>query len=169
VTRAARTCWTVVVVVPLLLAARAASATLSAEHEVDIDPCVAAESYFPEDQSPEAARARRRCRMAKLERAQAEQEAWADVQDRERQLRAMAAWTQKQGIPNRVMRRNAIDGFLSTGIASYGVALSGVLFPWLEGELWVGRGTDSDNGTHIGNRRNCLGGRLKWLMLPGAT
>jgi hypothetical protein len=156
--------------VPLLLAARTAGATLSAERVPDVDPCVLADSYFPEDQSPEAARARRRCRMAKLERAQAEQEAWAETADRQRQERALAAWTQKAGIPNRVMRRNSIDGLVGSGIVSYGVAVGGIIVPSLEAELWLGRATDPQVITYtdnpgVGNKRNCLGGRAKWLML----
>jgi hypothetical protein len=156
-----------------LLAAALAGASAPAagatgiERLPPVDACAAAATFAPDDLGPAAAQARRRCRLEMFEqRLQAErvqrEAAQSDWEDR-----AVQTWMQKQGVPARVLRRNAVDLFGSGGLVSYGLAVAGVLLPSLEAEVWVGRkeaSSGSDNWS-ADDTRNCIGGRFKWLLL----
>ena len=149
-----------------LLLSHPARAAVSVEHHADVDGCAQASAYFPEDLSVEATRARRQCRLETFERRLDEHRARAAVQSDKRQDQLLETWLERQEIPARVVHRNSIDFFLSNGLASYGLALGGLLFPWLEAEAWVGKRSVSES-TSTGNfsdSRTCLGGRFKWLM-----
>jgi len=149
----------------MVLVSRAASAELTIDHEPGIDGCSEAAFYFPEDDSPEAQRARRRCRLERFERKLEDDRARDEaVRDTKRE-QTIAGWMDKQEIPVRVMHRNSVDLFLSGGLASYGVAVGGLLLPVLEAELWVGRRSVSESTAtgFLWDSRTCLGGRFKWL------
>lgn len=152
----------------VVLAAGTARASLTIDHESGAGGCADASTYFPEDESPEATRARRRCRLEIFERKMEKDRLQREVELGAQRDRLIEKWMQKQEIPVRVMRRNSIDGYLSGGLTSYGLAIGGVLFPWLEGELWLGRrnvaASTSNNTGYFQDSRTCGGGRFKWLM-----
>jgi hypothetical protein len=154
----------------ILLAAGDARATLSYEHQPAVDGCTEAATYFPEDDSPEARRARIRCRRETFaQRLEDEREQDEAVRDQEID-KNVESWLNKQEIPVRVMRRNSVDLFGSGGLASYGVAVGWLLFPALEAEVWLGRrnvAASFFNATMAGymqDSRTCVGGRFKWMM-----
>ena len=123
----------------MVVATGQARAVVDVDHQPGADGCAEADTYFPEDESPEATRARLRCRSETFARQLEEgrQRREADAEDqREKNLQA---WMKKQEIPVRVMRRNAVDLYASGGLTSYGVAGGWVLLPVLEAELWIGR------------------------------
>ena len=123
----------------MMVATGQARAVVDVDHQPGADGCSEADTYFPEDESPEATRARLRCRSETFARQLEEgrQRKEADAEDqREKNL---ATWMKKQEIPVRVMRRNAVDLYASGGLTSYGVAGGWVLLPVLEAELWIGR------------------------------
>jgi hypothetical protein len=146
---------------------RAARAALTVDRVPDLDPCVEAASYPDEDQSPEAAHARRRCRLEEAERKKMLDRQWADWNEWPKREKAMQTWIEQQGLPARVQRPNAADGFLGTGVAHYGLAVAGVFWPNLEGELWGGWGSSAHvNGSgDLHDDRRCLGLRAKWLPI----
>jgi hypothetical protein len=151
----------------LLLLDRAARASLTIARDPGVDGCVEADSYFPEDESDEAVQARRRCRLENFDRRLDEDQRRKAAAREQTQEQALETWMQKQQIPSRVFRRNSIDVYGSGGLTSYGLAVGGVLVPWLEGELWIGRRSVSDlvDAGYLVDSRSCFGGRLKWLML----
>ena len=150
----------------MVVATGQARAVVDVDHQPGEDSCTEADTYFPEDESPEATRARLRCRSEtfarQLEEGRQRREAEADNQ-REKNLQA---WMKKQEIPVRVMRRNAIDLYGSGGLTSYGVAGGWVLLPMLEAELWIGRRNVSQwiSTGYFQDSRTCAGARFKWLM-----
>ena len=150
----------------ILVATGPARAVVEVDHQPGADGCTEAATYFPEDESPEATRARLRCRSEafarQLEEGRQRKEAEADNQ-RERNLQT---WMKKQEIPVRVMRRNAIDLYGSGGLTSYGVAGGWLLLPVLEAELWIGRRNVSQviATGFFQDSRTCAGGRFKWLV-----
>jgi hypothetical protein len=156
------------VLVGALLVARRAPAALTIEHQPGGDGCAEAATYFPEDSSALAQRARRRCRLEIFERQLEEKRLRSDALADQRRDRVVEKWMEAQEIPNRVVRRNFVDLFAAGGLTSYGLAVGGVFLPWLEGELWGGRRSVAEslsNGTgYLWDSRTCLGGRLKWLM-----
>jgi hypothetical protein len=149
-----------------------ASAKLTMNRVPGLDPCAEAATYDDEDQSPPAERARRRCRLDEFDRELAEERRRATAEREQAQERAVQAWIAREEIPLRVIRRNAVDGFLSGGLTSYGLAVSGVFLPALEAELWAGWRTrdeivvspDFQIVTPLRDERTCLGGRAKWLL-----
>lgn len=152
--------------VSILIAAGPARAVVEVDHQPGADGCTEAATYFPEDEGPEATRARLRCRSEafarQLEEGRQRKEAEADNQ-RERNLQT---WMKKQEIPVRLMRRNAIDLYGSGGLTSYGVAGGWLLLPGLEAELWIGRRNVSAWITtgYFQDSRTCAGGRFKWMV-----
>ena len=151
----------------ILLATGTADASLTIDHLSGADGCTEAATYFPEDDGPLARNARMRCRLETFaQQREDERRRGEAVGDRERE-KTIETWIQKQEIPVRVLRRNSVDLFVSGGVASYGAALGGVLLPWLEGELWIGRRSVAESVTsgYLSDVRNCLGGRFKWLFV----
>lgn len=149
------------------LAPARASAGLLVEQLRDEDPCAEAATFAESDQSPEARRAYRRCRLAWLDRSLAEQRRHEAEERARRRPQVIQAWMERQSIPTRVMRRNAIDGFVGGGVVNYGLTLAGVFLPSLEGEAWVGWGSGDAfvNSAQVSDDRRCLGGRAKWMTL----
>jgi hypothetical protein len=151
----------------MVLSAGAARASLTIDHQSGADGCTEAATYFPEDDSPEALRARRRCRLETFERKMDDDRVQKAIEVQGQHDKLLESWVQKQNIPVRVFKRNAVDAYVSGGVTSYGLAVGGVLLPWLEGELWIGRRNvngDTLDG-YFQDSRTCGGGRFKWLML----
>jgi hypothetical protein len=151
----------------MLLTTGGADASLTIDHISGADGCTEAATYFPEDEGPLARNARLRCRLEAFAQQREEERRRGEAAgDRERE-KTIETWIEKQEIPVRVLRRNSVDLFLSGGVASYGLALGGVLLPWLEGELWAGRRSVADSvpSGYLSDARTCLGGRFKWLFV----
>jgi hypothetical protein len=151
----------------VLLVIGQAEASLTIDHVSGADGCTEAASYFPEDDSPLARSARLRCRLETFEKTMEEEHRRGAIAGEREREKTIETWIQKQEIPVRVMRRNSIDLFVSGGLASYGVTLAGVLFPWLEGELWAGRRSVAETvkSGYLADSRTCYGGRFKWLVV----
>jgi len=150
-----------------LLPSRRAAAVLSMERVPELPPCADAASYPEGDDSPAAEHARRRCRLEQLEQRKNYERQWAAWVAWNQQKQTTQAWMDRVGIPARVTRRYAVDGFLATGFSHYGVTVAGILLPSLEAEVWLGFG-NAENASNVGDLhddRRCLGGRLKWLPI----
>ncbi len=151
----------------MLLSAGAARASLTIDHQTGADGCTEAATYFPEDDSSEALRARRRCRLETFEQKMDEDRVQKAIEVQGQHDKLVDSWVQKQNIPVRVFKRNAIDAYVSGGVTSYGLAVGGVILPWLEAELWIGRRNvnESTLDGYFQDSRTCGGGRFKWLMI----
>jgi hypothetical protein len=152
----------------VLLTARAARAELTIDHDPAASGCDEAAAYFPEDESPPARRARERCRLENFEQRIEAEHRQQEIQADDTREKLVESWLEKQAVPVRVFRRYSIDGYLGGGVTTYGLAASGVLLPWLEAELSVGRrdltGLVNGGTASFQDSRTCLGGRFKWLM-----
>ncbi len=150
----------------LVLAPGSAGAVTSLEHEPGGDSCAQAGTYFPEDQSDEAQRARLGCRRELFARQLEQDRERQEAATEDRREQNLEAWMRKQDVPVRAFRRNAVDFFGSGGLMSYGIASTWLLLPELDAELWWGRRNTSGYQA-MGNfqdSRSCIGARLKWLM-----
>jgi len=148
----------------VLVAARPARAELTIDHEPGSGGCAEAATYFPEDQSREAVRARQRCRLETFEQRMENDRLQKEIQAENDRDKLVQSWVDKQEIPLRVFKRISIDGYLGGGITTYGLAISAVLLPWLEAELSIGR-RDVDGLISAGyfqDSRTCWGGRFKF-------
>jgi len=150
----------------VLLTARGGRAELTVDHETGASGCSEAAAYFPEDESPESTRARKRCRLETFEQRLDDDRLQKEIQAENDRDKTVETWVDKQDIPVRVFRRYAIDGYLGSGVTTYGLAVSGVLLPWLEAELSLGRRdlNGSISNGYFQDSRTCWGGRFKWLM-----
>jgi hypothetical protein len=146
--------------------ARPVAAALTIDHGPVLDGCTEAASYTEDDQSAEATRARRRCRLENFDRKLAFERDKKLAQQNAGQTEAIQIWMQREQIPARVMHRNSIDLFASGAMISYGLAGGWLVWPNLEIELWIGRGsgTSYDPLGTLTDSRTCAGGRTKWLM-----
>ena len=150
----------------LLAAPRPARAELTIDHEPGSGGCAEAATYFPEDQSREATRARQRCRLERFEQRIEQDRLQKEIQAENDRDKLVQTWMDKQDIPVRVFRRIAVDGYLGGGVTTYGIAASAVMLPWLEFELSVGR-RDLDGSVSNGylqDSRTAWGGRFKFLL-----
>ena len=150
----------------LLVAARPARGELTIDHEPGSGACAEAATYFPEDESLEATRARQRCRLETFAQHIEQERVQREIQAENDRDKLVQAWMDKQNIPVRVFRRIAVDGYLGGGVTTYGLAASAVMLPWLEAELSVGR-RDLDGGVSNGylqDSRTCWGGRFKFYL-----
>ncbi len=123
-----------------------------------------AATYFPEDQSREASRARQRCRLETFQQRMENDRLQKEIQAENDRDKLVQSWLDKQEIPVRVFKRVALDGYLGGGITTYGLAAAAVLLPWLEFELSLGRRdvNGSINTGYFQDSRTCFGGRFKF-------
>jgi hypothetical protein len=161
--------WFALVTVALstVVATRQAHAVVDVDHQPGTDDgCAEAGTYFPEDESPQATRARLRCRSETFARQLEEDRQRKEAEAENQRENNLQTWMKKQEIPVRVMRRNAIDLYASGGLTSYGVAGGWVLLPVVEAELWIGRRNVSQwiSSGYFQDSRTCAGARFKWLM-----
>jgi hypothetical protein len=148
----------------LLVATRPARAELTVDHEPGSGGCAEAVTYFPEDQSRQAIRARQRCRLETFEQRMENDRLQKEIQAENDRDKLVQSWLDKQEIPVRVFRRVALDGYLGGGITTYGLAVGAVLLPWLETELSIGRRDVNGlvNEGYFQDSRTCWGGRFKF-------
>lgn len=152
----------------LLMAAAPARAELTVDHEPGAGGCVEAASYFPEDQSRDATRARQRCRLELFEERMENDRVQKEIQAEKDRDKMVQTWMDKENIPARVFRRIWLDGYLGGGVTTYGLAAGVVMLPWLEAELSLGRrdldGYINNSTAFFQDSRTCWGGRFKGLM-----
>jgi hypothetical protein len=135
---------------------------------VSEDACEQARSFETDDQSPAAQHARRACRLQRFgDRLAAErrQEIAAAEQS---QAEWVQAWTEATQ-PARVSRPFTAAGFVGSGLASYGLAVSWAVLARLELEAWIGQrsvgSSDalSSRGTAV-YTRDAAGLNARWLF-----
>jgi hypothetical protein len=150
----------------MTVAPAAAAAAPGIDRQPGVEGCAEAATFAPDDQSAAAQQARRRCRLEMFDRKLQADQMRAVATQNAYQGQLIDTWMQKQLIPARLMRRNAVDVLIGTGLVSYGVAIAGVLLPNLEGEAWFGRRSVSaySDSWSASDTRNCFGGQLKWLF-----
>jgi hypothetical protein len=151
---------------PTLVVTNQALAVVEVDHQGSDDGCAEAATYFPEDESAEATRARLRCRSETFARQLEEDRQRKEAEAENQRDKNLQTWMKKQEIPVRVMRRNSVDLYGSGGLTSYGVAGGWLLLPVLEAELWFGRRNVSQwiSSGYFQDSRSCAGARFKWLM-----
>jgi hypothetical protein len=151
---------------PMVVVTSQARAAVEVDHQGSDDGCAEADTYFPEDESPEATRARLRCRSETFARQLEEDRQRKEAEAENQREKNLQTWMKKQEIPVRVMRRNSIDLYGSGGLTSYGIAVGWLLLPVLEAELWIGRRNVSQwiSSGYLQDSRTCAGGRFKWLV-----
>ena len=151
---------------PLVVASSPARAAVEVDHQGSDDGCAEADTYFPEDESPEATRARLRCRSETFARQLEEDRQRKEAEAENQRDKNLQTWMKKQEIPVRVMRRNSVDLYGGGGLTSYGIAVGWLLLPVLEAELWIGRRNVSQwiSTGYFQDSRTCAGGRFKWLV-----
>jgi hypothetical protein len=157
------------VVVTLALAAARAAHAQSFVQQVSEDACEQSMTFAPDDDSPAAARAHRACRLQLFERrliAERRQAMVAEQQAREAWIANWLATTQ----PQRVQRPFSVEGFLGTGLASYGVVVSWNILRQLEVSLRYGKremNCSNQYGQLDGDcTRTLMGGSGRWMLLP---
>jgi hypothetical protein len=150
----------------VVVGARPVRAVVEVDHQAGADGCAEAATYFPEDESPEATRARLRCRSEAFARQMDEGRQRKEAEAEDQREKNLQAWMKKEEIPVRVMRRNAIDLYGSGGLTSFGIAGGWLILPTLEGELWIGRRNVSQgiSSGYLQDSRTCAGARFKWLV-----
>ena len=111
-------------------AARAAQAQ-SFVQQVSEDPCEQAMTFAPDDDSPAAAHAHRACRLQMFERRLADERRQAMVAEQQAREASIANWLATTQ-PQRVQRPLSVEGFLGTGLASYGAVVSWNILRQLE-------------------------------------
>jgi hypothetical protein len=137
--------------------------------QVSDDPCEQAMAFAPEDDSPAAAHAHRACRLQMFERgltAERRQAMVAEQQARETSIANWLATTQ----PQRVQRPFSVEGFLGTGLATYGLLVSWNILRQLEVSARYGkREMNCQNmfGFLDGDcTRTLMGASGRWMLLP---
>jgi hypothetical protein len=151
---------------PLLLGAGAARAQ-SLVNEVPEDPCQAARGLDFTDTSPDAEHLRRSCRLQRFEnRLESErgQQVAVEEQAREERVQQWIEATQ----PSRVTHPMAIEGFVGSGLASYGFAVSWDFLRRWEVGGWIGwrpiSCSDNNGNTNADCGRTAFGLRGRWYL-----
>jgi len=151
------------------LAGAGAAQAQSFVQQVSEDPCEQAMTYAPEDDSPPAAHAQRACRLQMFERglaAQRQQTMLAEQQAREAWIENWLKTTQ----PQRVQRPLSVEGFVGTGLATYGAVVSWNILRQLEvsGRYGKREMNCSDQFGQLNGdcTRTLMGGSGRWMLLP---
>jgi hypothetical protein len=146
--------------------ARRAAAQSFVEYVSD-DPCGAARALDAEDTSPQAEHLRRACRLQAFEdrlAAERRQELAAQSKSREQRIAAWAEATQ----PTRGLRPIAVEGYLATGVSTYGIVVSWNVLRRLELDARIGwrKMTCWDMFSADGGdcTRRALGGGARWFL-----
>ena len=159
----------VLVIVALALAGARAAWAQSFVQQVSDDACEQALSFDPEDESPAAARAHRACRLQMFERGLANERRLAMVAEQQAREAAIANWLATTQ-PQRVQRPLSVEGFLGTGLASYGAVLSWNILRQLEVSLRYGKRemncSDMFGSLNGDCTRTLMGGSGRWMLLP---
>jgi hypothetical protein len=137
--------------------------------QVSDDACEQALSFDPEDDSPAAARAHRACRLQMFERGLANERRLAMVAEQQAREAAIANWLATTQ-PQRVQRPLSVEGFLGTGLASYGVVVSWNILRQLEVSGRYGK-REMNCADMFGSldgdcTRTLMGGSGRWMLLP---
>jgi hypothetical protein len=165
----ARLALLVLVLTPALaLAPRPARAQSPSVELISDDACERARAFEADDQSEAAQSARRGCRLERFGvrlAAERQQQLAAEEQSRAAWLEAYTEATQ----PARISHPVAVAGFLGSGLASYGLAVTWSVVQHLELEGWYGqRGVSmSDSLSSHGSAsytRQVLGMGGRWIF-----
>jgi hypothetical protein len=148
--------------------ARPAQAQSFVQHVSD-DPCQLALEFSPEDESPAAAHAHRACRLQTFERGLAAQRRQAMIAEQQARDAAISNWLATTQ-PQRVQRPFSIEGFVGTGLATYGAVVSWNVLRQLEVSGRYGKrdmNCSNQYGFLDGDcTRTLMGGSSRWMMLP---
>ncbi len=151
---------------PLLLAAGAARAQSLVE-QVPQDPCQAARALDFADASPAAEHLRRSCRLQRFEYRlddERRQQVAGEEQAREARVQQWIEATQ----PSRVTHPMAVELFLGSGLASYGLAFSWDFLRRWEVGAWVGfrpiSCSDQNGNSTSDCGRTAFGLRGRWYL-----
>jgi hypothetical protein len=152
----------------LLLVAVTARAQSLVE-EVPEDPCLQARGLAYDDESPPAQEIRRACHLERFERRlTVEREESIATAERTRDARIQRWIDETQ--PARATRPFFVEGFLGTGIATYGIDAGWDVLRNLELAAWLGRRSISCDDIYSPGTANCsrtsfgLGGRWYAMM-----
>jgi hypothetical protein len=158
--------WALLVALPALLGAVAARAQ-SLVDEAPEDPCEAARGLAIDDASPSAENLRRACRLEHFENrltAERRQQVAVEEQRREDRVQAWLAATQ----PARVTHPLAVEGFVGTGLASYGFLFAWDFVKRAEVSAWLGwrpiSCQDQNTGTSSSCGRTAFGLKGRWYL-----
>ncbi|HEY4393581.1 MAG TPA: hypothetical protein VGP64_05945 [Polyangia bacterium] len=158
--------WQLVLAIPIALAAAGARAQ-SLVDEVPEDPCEAARGLAIDDASPSAENLRRACRLEHFENrltTERHQQVAVEEQRREDRVQAWLADTQ----PARVTHPLAVEGFVGTGLASYGLVFAWDFLKRAEVNAWVGwrpiSCQDQYTGTTSACGRTAFGLKGRWYL-----
>jgi hypothetical protein len=150
-----------------LLATARRSAAQSFVEEVSDDPCPAARALEPDDMSPPAQRLRRACRLQAFEdrlAAERRRELAADQKTREARIATWAENTQ----PTRALRPIAVEGYVGSGISTYGLVVAWNVLRRLELDARIGwrKMTCWDQFSPDGGdcTRTAMGGGARWFL-----
>jgi hypothetical protein len=158
--------WRLLLVVAAVLAAGRARAQ-SLVNEVPEDPCEAARGLAIDDASPSAESLRRACRLQHFENrltAERRQQVAVEEQRREDRVQTWLADTQ----PFRVTHPLAVEGFVGTGLASYGFVFAWDFVKRAEVAAWLGwrpiSCQDQYTGTSSSCGRTAFGLKGRWYL-----
>ena len=150
----------------------ALAATARAQSLVDVvpeDPCLQAQALAPDDGSPEAEHLRRACRLRQFgDRLEVErrQQVLAAEQARADRIHRWIDQTQ----PARVVRPFSVEGFLGSGLASFGISAAWAFLKQAELSAWLGRRSISCDALNAFGSADCsrtsYGFRGRWYLLP---
>ena len=159
----------VLAVVALALAGARAARAQSFVQQVSDDACERAMLFDPEDESPAAAHAHRACRLQMFENRLANERRQAMFAEQQAREAAIANWLATTQ-PQRVQRPLSVEGFLGTGLASYGLVLSWNILRQLEVSLRYGKRemncSDMFGSLNGDCTRTLMGGSGRWMLLP---
>jgi hypothetical protein len=151
-----------------LTGARVAQAQ-SFVQQVSDDACEQARSFDPEDDSPAAARAHRACRLQMFERGLVNERRQAMVAEQQAREASIANWLATTQ-PQRVQRPLSVEGFLGTGLATYGAVVSWNILRQLEVSGRYGKRAmncaDMFGSLNGDCTRTLMGGSGRWMLLP---
>ena len=152
--------------VPFLLAAGAARAQ-SLVDVVPEDPCEAARGLDFTDTTPAAEHLRRSCRLQRFEnRLESERGQQVAIEEQSREARVQQWIDSTQ--PSRVTHPMGIEGFLGSGLASYGLAFSWDFLRRWEVGAWVGWRPISCVNMYGSSTSSCgrtaFGLRARWYL-----
>jgi hypothetical protein len=132
------------------------------------DPCERAKGLAYEDESPQAQEIRRQCHMDRFERhLSIEREESIGRAERTRGAR-IERWVDETQ-PARATRPFFVDGFLGTGIATYGLSAGWDVLRELELSAWIGTRSISCDDLYSAGSANCsrtsYGFHGRWFAL----
>jgi hypothetical protein len=154
-----------------MLVCLALATTARAQSLVDVvpdDPCLQVRALASDEVSPSAERLRRACRLSQLDqRLEAERRDEVVTAEQVRVGRIQRWLDDTQ--PARVTRPFSIEGFLGSGIASYGVSAAWAFLKKAELSAWLGRRSISCDTLQMQGGADCsrtaYGLRGRWYLL----